>query len=106
MGIEMYQEKEICSVHAMAGKCFYSSWVHLQNCKKQLLGLLYLSAICRSVCMERLGSHCMDFGEIWYFSLFKKSLKKIQVSLTYDKNNKYFTLIPMYIYGNISPNSC
>jgi len=32
-----------------------------------------------------------DFNEIWYLSIFKVSVKNIQVLLKSDKNNKYFT---------------
>jgi hypothetical protein len=54
---------------------------------------------------EHLGSHWTDFHEIWYLSNFRNSVQKIQVSLKSDKNNGYFTWIPMYIYDNISLNS-
>jgi len=37
--------------------------------------------------MEHFGSHRMDFHEIWYFSIFRKSVAKLQVSFKYDKNN-------------------
>jgi len=47
--------------------------------------------------MEQLGSHCKDFHEILYVRIFQKSVsvKKIQVSLKSDKNNRYFTWKPM-----------
>jgi hypothetical protein len=44
-----------------------------------------------SICMEQLGSHWTDFHEIWYLSIFRKSVKKIQVSFTLDKSKRYFT---------------
>ena len=50
--------------------------------------------------MEQLGSHWTDFNEIWYLRIFRKSVKKIQVSLKSDKNNRYFTWSPIYIYDN------
>jgi hypothetical protein len=31
--------------------------------------------------VEQLGSHYMDFHEIWYLSIFRKTVPKIQVSL-------------------------
>jgi len=31
-----------------------------------------------------------DFHEIWYLSIFKKSTKKIQVSLKSEKNDGHF----------------
>jgi hypothetical protein len=44
-----------------------------------------------SVRIQQLGSHWTEFLEIWYLSIFRKSVEKIQVSLTSDKNNRYFT---------------
>jgi len=38
-----------------------------------------------------LGSRRMDFHEILYLRIFKKSLKKIQVSLKSDQDKGYFT---------------
>jgi hypothetical protein len=38
----------------------------------------------------------------WYLSIIRKSVQKIQVSLTSDKNNGHFTWTAMYIYGSIS----
>jgi hypothetical protein len=52
-------------------------------------------SVCSSVRMEQLGSHCTDFDEIGYFSIFRKSGQKIQVSLKSDKNNGYFTWRPV-----------
>jgi hypothetical protein len=45
--------------------------------------------------------HSMDFREIWYLSIFRKSVKKIQVSLNSDKSSGYFTWRPMYTFGPI-----
>ena len=36
-----------------------------------------------SVRMEQLGSHWTDFHEIWYLNIFRKSVGKIQVLLTF-----------------------
>ena len=52
--------------------------------------------------MEQLGFHWTDFHEIWYLTIFRKSVEKIQVQLKSDKNNGNFAWIPVYIYGNIS----
>jgi len=35
-------------------------------------------------------------------SIFKKCTEKIQVSLKSDKNNRYFTWRPIYIFDHIS----
>jgi len=55
-----------------------------------------------SVRMEQLGTHSKNFHEIWYLSIFRLSVEKIQVSLKSYKNNGYFTWRPMYIYDHIS----
>ena len=44
-----------------------------------------------SVRMEQLDSNWTDFHEIWYLSIFRESVEKIQVSLKSDKNIGYFT---------------
>ena len=38
------------------------------------------------------GSYQKVFHEIWYLSVFRKSVKEIQVSVKYDKNNGSITL--------------
>jgi hypothetical protein len=50
-----------------------------------------ISFVMLSVRMEELGSHWTDIDETWYLRLFWKSVKKIQISLKSDKNNRYFT---------------
>ena len=59
-------------------------------------------AVCLPVRMEQLGSDWTDFHEIWYFSIVRKSVEKIDVLLKSDNNNEYFTWRPMYIYDNVS----
>ena len=63
----------------------------------------YLRHVCPSIRVEQLGCHWMDFHEIWYLSIVQKSVKKIQVLLKSDKNDRYFIWRPMYIYDSISP---
>jgi len=48
-----------------------------QNCEKRLLALS-----CLSVRMEQLCSHWTDSHEIWYWSIFRKSVENLLVSLT------------------------
>ena len=50
-----------------------------------------LRHVCLSVHKEQLGSHKMDFHEILYVKIFRKSVDKISVLLKYDENNEYFT---------------
>jgi hypothetical protein len=81
----------------MPNKKFYNTsfYARLQNCEKRLLASSYLPFVCPSVClsvrMEQLGSHWTDFHEIWYFSIFRKYVEEIQVSLKSDNNKVYFT---------------
>ena len=48
--------------------------------------------------LEQLGSHCTDFHEIWYLSIFQNYVENFQVSLTSDKNKGYFTWRPINIF--------
>jgi hypothetical protein len=91
--------------------------VHYHHCgrslnyEKRLLASSGLS-VCRfvrlSAClsdrMKQLDCHRADFRDIWYLSIFRKSVEKIQVLLKNDKNNKHFIWRPMYNY-DISLNS-
>jgi hypothetical protein len=52
--------------------------------------------------MQQLGFYWTDYHEIWYVSIFRKSVQKIQVSSQSNKNNGYCTWRPMYFYDNIS----
>jgi hypothetical protein len=56
--------------------------------------------ICLPVCMEQLSSHLTDFHEIWYLTIFSKSVMRIQVWFKSDKCNRYFPWKPMYFYNN------
>jgi len=42
---------------------------------------------------------------IWCLGIFLKSVKKIQISLKSEKNSRYFTQRPEYIYGIINNNN-
>jgi len=41
--------------------------------------------------MEQLDSHWTEFNEIWYLSIYLKSVEKIQILLKTQKNSGYFT---------------
>jgi len=66
----------------------------------------FVESVCPSVRhslrMEKLGSQWTNFYEIWYLSIFRESVEKIQVSLKSDKNIRYFTWRQIYIFDNIS----
>jgi hypothetical protein len=44
-----------------------------------------------TVRVEKLDSHYTDFHKILYLTIFRKSVKKIRVSLKFDDNNEQFT---------------
>jgi hypothetical protein len=50
--------------------------------------------------MGQLGSRWTYLHEIWYMSISRKSVEKIQVSLKSDKNNGYFKWRLMYIFDH------
>jgi len=59
----------------------------------------FIISVCLSVHPSwHLCSNWMDFHEIWHSSIFKKSVRKIQVSLKSDKKNAYFTQIPIHMF--------
>jgi hypothetical protein len=51
----------------------------------------FVMSVCLSVRMKQLGSHTTDLHEVWYLSIFRKTVDKIQLWLNPDKNNGYFT---------------
>jgi len=46
----------------------------------------FAMSLCPSVRMEQPGCHWTDFHDIWYLSIFRKTVVKIKVSLKSDKN--------------------
>jgi hypothetical protein len=66
------------------------------------LTISFVMSVCLSVCplvrTEQLGYHWTVFREVWYSIIFRNLVEKIQASLIYDKNNRYFTWKPIYIY--------
>jgi hypothetical protein len=47
----------------------------------------FVLSVCLSVCSHgKTGSHWTDFYEIWYLSIFPKSVKKIRVLLQSERN--------------------
>ena len=72
--------------------------MHSQISEKWLLVSSCLS-VRPSTCSHEttLGYHCTDFFyEIWYLSIFRKTVKKFQVSLKSDKHSGYFTWIAIH----------
>jgi hypothetical protein len=48
--------------------------------------------------MEKLGSNWADFHEIWFWSIFRKTVQEIEVLLKSDKNGGYFTWRPTHFF--------
>jgi len=67
---------------------------------RKIAAASFVIRVCLSVRMERLVLNWKDFREIWYLIVFRKSVKKIEVSCKPNMKNVYFTRIPMYIYDN------
>ena len=65
----------------------------------------YWFHVCPFIHMQQLGSQWTYFHYIWYLSIFRKSIQKIQIRLKSNMNNGYITWKPIYIYNNISMNS-
>ena len=57
--------------------------------RKTMKSGCYLRHVCLSVCLPTWNNrrHWMDFHGIWYLSIFRKYVEKIQVSLKSDKNS-------------------
>ena len=62
----------------------------------------FVMSVCSSVRMEQLGDQWTEFHEISDFSIFRKRIEKIQVSLKSDKNNGHFIWRPIFIFDHIS----
>jgi hypothetical protein len=61
------------------------------------------TSACMSLCPHRTTGLPLDgFSWNFIFEFFQKSFKKIQVSLKHDKNNRYFTCRPIYIFYQIT----
>jgi len=78
-----------------------------QNCEKRLLPLSCPS-VCLSTCPSARNNSAPTGRVLMKFNIwvcFRKSVKKVQESLIYNKNNGYFTRRPIYIYDHISLSS-
>ena len=89
------------------GRSFLVMFAELQKAT-----IWFIMTLHPSVHTEQLGSHWTDFHELWYLSIFWKSVKTIQVSLKSDKNNGYFTWRPIISHSfllrmkNVSDKIC
>ena len=52
--------------------------------------LSFVMPVCPSVGMEQLGCQWTNFHEICYLRIFRKSVEKIKVSLTFWRWNYFF----------------
>ena len=76
---------------------FSGAFVKLRNAT-----ISFVMCVCPSLRMEQLVSHWTDFHEIWYLSIFRKSVEKIQVSLISNKNNSGTLLEDHYTFLIVS----
>ena len=83
-------------------------WSHCNNywflgafAKLRKATITFVMSVCPSVRMEYLGSHWTDFHWIWYLSIFRKSLERIQVLLKSDRNDGCFTRSLLYSFEYI-----
>ena len=80
----------------------YLKTIHIQarsqNCGKRIFALMNLSVCPHGTSRLQLEG----FNEIWYLITFRKFVERLQVSLESDKNNRYFTWRPIYIFDHIS----
>jgi len=78
-----------------------------QNCEKWLL--IFVMSVCLSirpsVLIEQLGFRRTDIRNIWYLSIFRNSVEKIQVWIKSDNNNYQCTWRPTYIFNHNSLSS-
>ena len=72
-----------------------------RNLRKATVSFV-ISLVRPSLRIQQLVSHWTGFPIMWHWSIFRKSIEKIQVSLKSDKNNGYFTWRHILIYDSIS----
>jgi hypothetical protein len=72
-----------------------------RDLRNNSLFIRLLVSSCLSVCpsfrMEQLGSHGKDFRKILYLRIFRKICQENLSFIKTDKNNAYFTCIPVYV---------
>jgi len=76
---------------------FLGAFARLRKLTIRFVMPVHLS-VCPFIPMEQVGSHWMDFYEIWYLSIIRKFAETIQISLQTDKNNGYFTQRPICFF--------
>ena len=71
--------------------------------KLRKVSIGFVMSLCpplREHAWEQIGTHWTDLHEIWYFSIFRKSAKKAQVSLKSVKKNGCFTWRSAYTFDH------
>ena len=72
--------------------------VLVASAKLRKTTITFVMSVRLSVRMEQLGSHWIDFHEIWYLMISRKSVVKIRVSLKSDKSKGHFTWRQVHIF--------
>ena len=57
----------------------------------------FITSVRPSVCRCHRGCHCVDFREIWYWSLLRKSVKKLKIPLKSGKRNYRTPYMKTYV---------
>ena len=69
--------------------------------KLQKVTISFIMSVCPPVHVEHLGSHWIDFHEIWYLNIFKKIVEKTEVSLISDENNGVLYIIQYSVWRQV-----
>ena len=70
----------VCEVRAVGEAMVLSAFAKFWK-----VAIKFVVSVCPSVHMEQLGSNWTDFHEIWYLSIFRKSVEVVQVSIQTEK---------------------
>jgi len=76
--------------------CFSHGWTEVvvflgALAKLRKVTIKFVMSVCLSVLLKQLRSHCTDFHEILYLSIFRKHVGEIPSSLKYDDDKGYLT---------------
>jgi len=70
----------------------------IRKIAKKKATISFVMSVRLSVHKEQLDSQWAVFREIWYLSIFRKSVKKIQVSLKYERQEQLVLSMKTYVY--------
>ena len=91
-------QKYMKQVASSWGPTFLDAFAKL---RKASISLMLVTSVCPSS-----WNNWASNGRILIVVYFSKTVEKLQVSLNFDRNNRYFTWRPIYICDHISLSSC